>query len=167
MGLPRQAVTLTRIASVPVRVPRHLGPVWHGRMTDAVSCANCRERCLGRSAAIRLHGGKVSVKPLAQPTLVRTQHLPPPAKTDRELGIPRPRGPSCVVSSCVIAGQEPSLHHDVYGHIADGFGAGGAVHRPVCVPVPPGLQGSLGGVLLPSGKVEGWHPCCAHPPTAT
>jgi hypothetical protein len=38
-----------------------------------------------------------SVKPSAQPTLVRTQHLPPPAKTARGLGFLRPRGPWCVV----------------------------------------------------------------------
>ena len=57
-----------------------------------------------------------SVKPSAQPTLVRTQHLPPPAKTARGLGFPWARGPSCVVSSCVILGQETSLYHGGYGH---------------------------------------------------
>src|SRR6266567_2954536 len=73
-----------------------------------------------------------SVKPSAQPTLVRTQHLPPPAKTARELGIVRPRGPSCDVPSCVIGGQETSSCRAGYGHIADGIRAGGAVHRTAC-----------------------------------
>jgi hypothetical protein len=63
-------------------------------------------------------------KPSAQPTLVRTQHLPLPAKTTRGLGFLRVRGPSGAVSPCVIVGQETSLHHDGYGHIADGFGPG-------------------------------------------
>ena len=60
-----------------------------------------------------------SVKPSASPTLVRTQHLPLPAETARDLGIFRVRGSSCVVSSSVIAGQETSLHHAGYGHIDD------------------------------------------------
>jgi hypothetical protein len=37
---------------------------------------------------------KRSVKPSAQPTQVRTLHLPPPAETARELGILPPHGPS-------------------------------------------------------------------------
>src|SRR5579872_5021425 len=69
-----------------------------------------------------------TVKPSAQPTLVRTQHLPPPAKTARDRDILPPRGPPCVVSSSVIVGQETPLHHDGYGHIADGSGPKGAVH---------------------------------------
>jgi hypothetical protein len=36
------------------------------------------------------------------------------------------------VSSSVIVGQETALYHDGYGRIADGFGAGGAVHRTAC-----------------------------------
>ncbi len=73
-----------------------------------------------------------TVKPSAQPTQVRTLDLPPPAQTARGLGILPVRGLSCVVSSCVIIGQEASLHHDGYGHIADGFGAGGAVRGTAC-----------------------------------
>jgi hypothetical protein len=38
------------------------------------------------------------VKPPAQPTLVRTEHLPPPAKTASKLGVPRLRGPPCLAS---------------------------------------------------------------------
>jgi len=64
--------------------------------------------------------------------LVRTQHLPPPAEMARDRGILSSRGPSRVVSSSVIVGQETPLYHDGYGHIADGFRAGGAVHRTAC-----------------------------------
>ena len=77
-------------------------------------------------------GDGLPVKPSAQPTMVRTHHLPPPAKTARGLGFPPPRGPSCLVSSCVIPSQETSPHHGGYGHIADGIGARGAVHRTAC-----------------------------------
>jgi hypothetical protein len=73
-----------------------------------------------------------SVKPSAQPTLVRTQHLPPPAKTARGLGFLRVRGPSGVVSSCVIGGQQTPLRGSGYGHMADGFGPEQAVHRTAC-----------------------------------
>jgi hypothetical protein len=57
--LSRRAVTETRTVSVPVRVPSHPGLVKHGRMTDRVSSANCRQRSLGRSAAMRPHGQAV------------------------------------------------------------------------------------------------------------
>jgi hypothetical protein len=85
-----------------------------------------------RSAAIPMGRNGRSVKPSAQPTLVRTQHLPPPAETARDPGFLRVRGPLCVVSSCVIAGQQTSLRGSGYGHMADGFRPGGAVHRTAC-----------------------------------
>jgi hypothetical protein len=47
-----------------------------------------REWRNGRSVAIPMGGDGRSVKPSAQPTLVRTQHLPPPAEIARELGFP-------------------------------------------------------------------------------
>src|SRR5262249_21971526 len=72
------------------------------------------------------------VKPSAQPTQVRTLDLPPLAETARDRGILWARGPSSVVSSSVIVGQETPLHHAGYGHIADGSGAEGAVHRTAC-----------------------------------
>jgi hypothetical protein len=94
--------------------------------------------------------GERSVKPSAQPTMVRIHHLPPPAKTTRKLGIRPPRGPACVVSSCVIVGQETSPHHAGHGHIADGVRPGGAVHRTACLKwtptrVPVGTITSLRG----------------------
>jgi hypothetical protein len=71
-------------------------------------------------------------------------------------GILPSRGPPCVVSSSVIVGQETPLHHAGYGHIADGFGPGGAVHGTACSPVltaqpsaqcRPSQPGSALGVL--------------------
>ena len=47
-----------------------------------------REWRIRRSAAIPMGGNERSVKPSAQPTLVRTQHLPPPAEIARELDFP-------------------------------------------------------------------------------
>ena len=44
--------------------------------------------------------GRGSVKPPAQPTLVRTQHLPPPAKTARELGFQGLRPSCCYRTVC-------------------------------------------------------------------
>jgi hypothetical protein len=99
-------------------------------MSNACLNGGCVPR-LPRSRRYR----RGSVKPSAQPTLVRIQDLPPPAQTARSPGFPRPCGPLGDVSSCVIVGQEASLHHDGYGHIADGTGAGGAVHRTG--PLPP------------------------------
>jgi hypothetical protein len=73
-----------------------------------------------RSKACR----RISVRPSAKPTLVRTQHLPPPAKTARELGYSWLGGSSCLVSSCVIVGQQASPRGDGYGHMADANPAG-------------------------------------------
>jgi hypothetical protein len=75
-----------------------------------------------------------TVKPSAQPTLVRTQHLPLPAETARDRGILPSRGPLYLVSSCVITGQRMSLCGSGYGHMADGSRPGQAVHRTVCFP---------------------------------
>jgi hypothetical protein len=57
-------------------------------------------KSLTRSAAIPMCGVKRSVKPSAKPTLVRTQHLPLPAETARELGIPGLAG--CCFRSCEV-----------------------------------------------------------------
>jgi hypothetical protein len=47
--------------------------------------------------AIPMGGNERSVKPSAQPTLVRTQHLPPPAKTTPDLLV---SGRGLIVSWC-------------------------------------------------------------------
>src|SRR6266568_4594293 len=91
----------------------------YGRMTDRNNPEDDRQGRMGRSGGLWPRRAKRSVKPSAQPTMVRIHHLPPPAKTARELGYSRLRVPSCVVSSCVIVGQETSLRGDSCGHIDD------------------------------------------------
>jgi hypothetical protein len=66
---------------------------------------------------------KRSVKPSAKPTLVRTQHLPLPAETACELGIPGLAGFLCLVPLCFMMCRCEPLHSSGYGHMADGFGA--------------------------------------------
>jgi len=63
----------------------------HVHMADSVAGTNIIERCLCRSEGMWRCRQERAVKPSAQPTLVRTQHLPPPAKTARWL---RKRGPA-------------------------------------------------------------------------
>jgi hypothetical protein len=70
-----------------------------------------------------------SVKPSAQPTLVRTQHLPPPAKMARWLRILVAGGPFFSVPACVILERCRPSCRGVHGRIADGIGAPG---RSVC-----------------------------------
>jgi hypothetical protein len=60
-----------------------------------------------------------SVKPSAQPTLVRTQHLPPPAKTARWLRKRGPVGRSLLVTACISVRHCGSMRSSGYGHIAD------------------------------------------------
>ena len=120
----RAGSRLARTLSVPVRVFTHPAQRAHGHMTDRTGREGRYQPESRRSGGIWALWVKRSVKPSAQPTLVRTQHLPPPAEMARELGFPRLRGPSCVVSSCVITGQETPPCGSGYGHMADGIGAG-------------------------------------------
>ena len=72
-----------------------------------------------------------AVKPSAQPTLVRTQHLPPPAKTARSLRKRGPAGRFLLVPPCVIVCRCRASRSNRYGHIADSVRAEGAV-RGTC-----------------------------------
>jgi hypothetical protein len=76
--------------------------------------------------------GDPSVKPSAKPTLVRTQHLPPPAKTARGLGIPGLAGRLATVPLCLMMCRCEPLHSSGYGHMADGIRPEQAVHRTAC-----------------------------------
>ena len=58
-----------------------------------------------------------SVKPSAQPTLVRTQHLPPPAKTARLLRKRGPAGRFLLVTPCISACHCGSMHDSVHVHM--------------------------------------------------
>jgi hypothetical protein len=95
-------------------------PGVHGRMTDGVSpFAASRRVCAGRRGVARVGRGR-SVKPSAQPTLVRTQHLPPPAKTARLLRILALAGRFYSVPVCVTLERCRSSYCAVHGRIADG-----------------------------------------------
>src|SRR5690348_10994440 len=58
-----------------------------------------------------------SVKPSAQPTLVRTQHLPPPAKTAPWLRKRGPAGRFLLVTMCISACHYGSMHGSVRVHM--------------------------------------------------
>ncbi len=64
-----------------------------------------------------------TVKPSAQPTLVRTQHLPPPGKTDRSLRKRGPAGRFLLVAPCISVCHRGSRHSSGYGQIADSIRA--------------------------------------------
>ena len=74
---------------------------------------------LCRSEAIWRCRQERTVKPSAQPTLVRTQHLPPPAKTARPLRKRGPAGRFLLVPPCIIVCRCRSWRSDRYGHIDD------------------------------------------------
>ncbi len=58
-----------------------------------------------------------TVKPSAQPTLVRTQHLPPPAKTARWLRKRGPAGRFLLVTPCIRVRHYGSMHGSVRVHM--------------------------------------------------
>jgi hypothetical protein len=72
---------------------------------------------------------RLTVKPSAKPTLVRTQHLPPPAKIARELGFPGLAGLLVVVPRCFVMCRCEPLRSSGYGHMADGIRPEPGVHR--------------------------------------
>ena len=74
----------------------------HVHMADSVAGTSIIQRRLCRSGDMWRCRQERAVKPSAQPTLVRTQHLPPPAKTARWLRKRGPAGRFLLVPSCVI-----------------------------------------------------------------
>ena len=95
-----------------------------------------------------------SVKPSAQPTLVRTPHLPPPAETARGLGIPGPAGRLAFIPLCVMMCRCEPRHGSGYGHMADGIGPEQAVHRTACSPDLPRSAGLGDGGTM--GREDHW-----------
>ena len=73
-------------------------------------CSRSRIRSSG-------HVWRRSVKPSAQPTLVRTQHLPPPAKTARLLRKRGPAGRFLLVTTCIRVCHYGSIHGSVRVHM--------------------------------------------------
>jgi hypothetical protein len=82
-----------RTLSVAVRAMGGPSACVHGHMADSVAAADAIKRHLRSSGATRWCREQRSVKPSAQPTLVRTQHLPHPGETARTL---RKRGQRAV-----------------------------------------------------------------------
>jgi hypothetical protein len=111
-------------------------------------------------AVYELTKNKQSVKPSAKPTLVRTQHLPPPAETARELGIPGLAGLLCLVPLCFMMCRCEPLRSSDCGHIADGSGAEPAVHRTACSGILNGLPPQ---VKSPPGSLDDHWPAGAWP----
>jgi hypothetical protein len=77
-----------------------------------------------------------AVKPSASPTLVRTQDLPPPAKTVPLLRKRGPAGRFLLVTACILTCHCGSMHSSGYGHIADRVGTSGAYNRSLCRSAP-------------------------------
>ena len=65
----------------------------------------------------------------------------------RELGILRLRGPSCVVSSCVIGGRETPLCGSGYGRMADGIGGSQRFTAPLALLVGAASHPGAGVIL--------------------
>ncbi len=117
---------------------------------------------------MRLGEERRAVKPSAQPTLVRTQHLPPPAKTARSLRKRGPAGRFLLVPPCVIVCRCRSWRSDRYGHMADSVRAEGAVRGTACfadpcpfcpVTRPPGLPHLTGARC--ASRAAGSPPFCS------
>jgi len=90
------------------------------------------EMCLRWSAACGLSEGERSVKPSAKPSLVRTQHLPPPAETARALHICGVAGRFLLVPPCFMMCGRSAPCKGSYGRMADGTGAEPAVRVTAC-----------------------------------
>ena len=117
-------------------------------------------RNLARSTSLLVSGmylggqSERPVKPSAQPTLVRTQHLPPPAKTPRWLRIFALAGRFCSVPWCVTLSRCRASCCGVHGRIADGcpcglVGRSGQLRRSACAVTTVGahrLSGAGGGL---------------------
>jgi hypothetical protein len=112
---------------VAVRAIRWQEARRHGQIADSVAAAHLTRWYLRRSERIWRCRQERTVKPSAQPTLVRTQHLPPPAETASWLR-KRARGAVFVlVTSRIRVCHCASRRRGVHGRIADGVRAGRAV----------------------------------------
>ena len=109
-------------------------PGAHGRIADAAARDRASQRISAGQPCVAQIEGERSVKPSAQPTLVRTQHLPPPVETAPWLR-KRARGAVFVlVTSRIRVCHCASRCRGVHGRIADGVRAGCAVGDTVGFP---------------------------------
>ena len=116
-----------RAVSVTAPVPAVRGQAfscpWLPGSRGARTCSGRRrpQTCLAArirwSARLTRVEGERSVKPSAQPTLVRTQHLPPPAKTARWLRKRGPAGRFLLVTPCVKVRHYGSRRGSVHVHM--------------------------------------------------
>jgi hypothetical protein len=127
---------VARTVSVAVRAIRRWGARRHGHIADSVAAANLTWWCLRRSGAVWRCRKESTVKPSAQPTLVRTQHLPPPGKMARSLRKRGPAGRFLLVPPCVMVCRCRAWRSDRYGQIADSVRAEGAVRGTACFADP-------------------------------
>jgi hypothetical protein len=77
----------------------------YGRRTDKTGISRGGEWRIRRSAAIPMGGDGLAVKPSAQPTLVRTQHLPHKARGQKRCRGSRAVGGCGPASGQITAGQ--------------------------------------------------------------
>jgi hypothetical protein len=127
------AVSVT--APIPAVRGQAFSCPWLAGSRDARTCSGwwwpqtCLVARIRWSARLTRVEGERSVKPSAQPTLVRTQHLPQhlphPAKTPRWLRILVLAGRFFSVPACVTLGRCRPSCCGVHGRIADG--------RPCCL----------------------------------
>ena len=87
-----------------------------GRGGDPVPNACANEASARRSRWSKAYSAG-SVKPSAQPTLVRTQHLPPPAKTAPGLRKRGPAGRFPLVTPCIRVRHCGSMYSSVHVHM--------------------------------------------------
>jgi hypothetical protein len=102
---------------VAVRAAGRPGARGYGHIADSVVAANIIRSRLRRSDGIWRCRQERSVKPSASPTLVRTQDLPPPAKTARTLRKRGLAGRFLLVTPCSSVRHCGSMHGSVYVHM--------------------------------------------------
>jgi hypothetical protein len=103
------------------------GPRAHGHMADRQDHKAGGQPDWRMSGDVCINQDNQSVKPSAQPTQVRTLHLPLPAETVPGLRLSRPAGRLLVVPPCCVMCRRGAPCRSGCGHIADGSGAEGAV----------------------------------------
>ena len=149
-GMERVAVGVTAPTGpsvarrVPVRGARELAVGLEVR-ERAVRDRTSQHISAGQRRLTRIKGER-SVKPSAQPTLVRTQHLPLPAKTAPWLRKRGPAGRFVVVTPRIRVCHRASICRGVHGRIADGVRTGREVGDTVGFP-RTATDGPFGGGL--------------------
>ena len=124
--------------------------------------AQVSERVAAGQQPVARVGGERSVKPSAQPTLVRTQHLPPPAETAPLAADTRQAGRFLLVTPCIVVRHRESMRCGVR---ADGVHAIRTVgaHRRLFHGRPRtgragGRRGRSGRASLCARRRPGWFP---------